>query len=63
MPAAYVDLEMLFIDSVLCGALRNLLRLRGLLAWIIGLLTDLLSGNESAIEYEGGFSSCSPVHT
>ena len=50
-------------DSVHGKALWDLLCLRGIPAGIIGLLTGLYSGTESAVKWEGGVSSFFPVHT
>ena len=60
MLAAYVDLKKAF-DSVHREALWDLLRLRGIPAGIIGLLTGLYSGTESAVKYGAGVSSFFPV--
>ena len=51
MLAAYVDLK------------RDLLRLRGIPAKIIGLLTGLYFGTVSAVKCGGGVSSVFPVNT
>ena len=62
MFAAYVDLKKTFV-SVHREALWDLLRFRGIPAGIIGLLSGLYSGTESAIKCDGGVSSFFPVHT
>ena len=59
--AAYVDLKKAF-DSVYREALWDLLRLRGIPARIIGLLTGLYSGTESAVKCGGGVSCFFPVN-
>ena len=61
MLTAYVDLKKAF-DSVHCQALWDLLRLHGIPAWIIGLLSGLYSRTEIAVKWWGGVSSF-PVHT
>lgn len=61
MLAAYVDLKKAF-DSVHREALWDLLRLRGIPARIIGLLTGLYSGTESAVKCGGGTSCFFPVN-
>ena len=48
--------------SVHREALWDLLRLHGIPARIIGLLSGLYSGTESAVECDGGVSSFFPVH-
>ena len=58
--AAYVDLKKAF-DSVHRESLWNVLRLRGVPAGIIGLITGLYSGTESAVKYGGSVSSFFPV--
>ena len=58
--AAYVDLKKAF-DSVHRESLWNVLRLRGVPAGIIGLITGLYSGTESAVKYGGNVSSFFPV--
>ena len=60
--AAYVDLKKAF-DSVHREALWDLLRLRGIPARIIGLLTGLYTGTESAVKCGGGVSGFFPVNT
>ena len=62
MLAAYVDLKKAF-DSVHRETLWDLLRLRGIPARIIGLLTGLYSGTVSAVKCGGGESSFFPVNT
>ena len=66
MLAACVDLKKAF-DSVHREALLYILRLRGIPAWIIGLLSGLYYGTENAVECvqggRGGVSSFFPVHT
>ncbi|MEL6802745.1 MAG: reverse transcriptase domain-containing protein, partial [Bacteroidota bacterium] len=62
MLAAYVDLKKAF-DSVHREALWDLLRLRGIPARIIDLLTGLYSGTESAVKCGGGASGFFPVNT
>ena len=63
MLAAYVDLKKAF-DSVHREALWDLLRLRGIPARIIDLLTGLYSGTESAVKCGGaGVSSFFPVNS
>ena len=62
MLAAYVDLKKAF-DSVHREALWELLRLRGIPARIIGLLTGLYTGTESAVKFGGGVSSFFPVNS
>ena len=61
MLASYVDLKKAF-DSVHREALWDLLRLRGIPARIIGLLTGLYSGTESAVKCGGGVSCFFPVN-
>ncbi len=58
--AACVDLKKAF-DSVHRESLWSLLRLRGVPAGILGLLTGLYSGAESAVKCGGGVSSFFPV--
>ena len=53
MLASYVDLKKAF-DSVHREALWDLLRLRGIPAGIIGLLSGLYTGAESAVKCKGG---------
>ena len=53
MLTAYVDLQNAF-DSVHPDAIWNLLCLRGIPAVIIGLLSGLYSGTESAVKYRRG---------
>ena len=53
MLAAYVDLKKAF-DSVHRESLWDLLRIRGIPAGIINLLTGLYSGTESAVKCGGG---------
>ena len=62
MLAAYVDLKKAF-DSVHREAIWDLLRVRGISAGIIGLLSGLYFGTESAMKCGGGVSSFFPVHT
>ncbi|KAG0713639.1 Pikachurin [Chionoecetes opilio] len=62
MLAAYVDLKKAF-DSVHRESLWDLLRLRGIPARTIGLMTGLYSGTESAVKCGGGVSSFFPVNT
>ena len=62
MLAAYVDLKEAF-DSVLHEALWDLLRLIGIPLGIVGLLTGLYSGTESAVKCGAGVSSFFPVST
>ena len=62
MLAAYVDLKKAF-DSVHRETLCDLLRLRGIPARIIGLLTGLYSGTVRAVKCGGGVSSFFPVNT
>ena len=62
MLAAYVDLKKAF-DSVHREALWELLSLRGIPPGIIGLLSALHSGTESAVKCEGGISDFFPVPT
>ena len=62
MLAAYVDVKKTF-DLVHRETLWNLLRLRGIPARIIGLLTGLYSGTVSAVKCGGGVSSFFPVNT
>ncbi|KAG0722631.1 Retrovirus-related Pol polyprotein from type-1 retrotransposable element R2 [Chionoecetes opilio] len=62
MLAPYVDLKKAF-DSVHRESLWDLLRLRGIPARTIGLMTGLYSGTESAVKCRGGVSSFFPVNT
>ncbi|KAG0729261.1 Retrovirus-related Pol polyprotein from type-2 retrotransposable element R2DM [Chionoecetes opilio] len=62
MLAAYVDLKKAF-DSVHHESLWDLLRLRGIPARTIGLITGLYSGTESAVKCGAGVSSFFPVNT
>ena len=62
MLAAYVNLKKA-LDSVHRETLWNLLRLRGIRARIICLLTDLYSGTVNAVKCGGGVSSFFPVNT
>ncbi|KAG0726080.1 Retrovirus-related Pol polyprotein from type-1 retrotransposable element R2 [Chionoecetes opilio] len=62
MHAAYVDLKKAF-DSVHRESLWDLLRLRGIPARTIGLMTGLYSGTESAVKCGAGVSSFFPVNT
>ncbi|KAG0728096.1 putative protein in type-1 retrotransposable element R1DM [Chionoecetes opilio] len=62
MLAAYVDLKKAF-DSVHRESLWDLLRLRGIPARTIGLITGLYSGTESAVKCGAGVSSFFPVNT
>ena len=62
MLAAYVDLKKAF-DSVHRETLWDLLRLRGISARIIDLLTGLYSGTVSAVKCGGSVSSFFPVNT
>ena len=62
MHAAYVDLKMAF-DSVHRETIWDLLRLHGILARIIGLLTSLNSETVSAVKCGGGVFSFFPVNT
>ncbi|KAG0723422.1 Transposon TX1 uncharacterized protein [Chionoecetes opilio] len=62
MLAAYVDLKKAF-DSVHRESLWDLLRLRGIPARTIGLITGLYSGTESAVKCRAGVSSFFPVNT
>ncbi|KAG0726185.1 LINE-1 retrotransposable element ORF2 protein [Chionoecetes opilio] len=62
MLAAYVDLKKAF-DSVHRESLWDLLRLRGIPARTIGLITGLYSGTESAVKCGAGVSSLFPVNT
>ena len=50
-------------ESVHREVLWDLLRLHGIPAGIIGLLSGLYSGTESAVKCEGGVSSFFPVNT
>ena len=58
--AAYVDLKKAF-DSVHRESLWELLRLRGMPAGIIGLISGLYSGTESAVKCGGGTSDFFPI--
>ena len=60
MLAAYVDLK--GFDSAHRETLWDLLRLCGIPARIIGLLTGLYSGNVSTMKCGGGVSSFFPVN-
>ena len=60
--AAYVDLKKAF-DSVHRETLWELLRVRGIPARIIDLITGLYSGTESAVKCGGGTSSFFPVNS
>ncbi|KAG0729698.1 Retrovirus-related Pol polyprotein from type-1 retrotransposable element R2 [Chionoecetes opilio] len=62
MLAAYVDLKKAF-DSVHRESLWDLLRLRGIPARTIGLITGLYSGTESAVKCGAGVSGFFPVNT
>ncbi|KAG0720083.1 Hyastatin [Chionoecetes opilio] len=62
MLAAYVDLKKAF-DSVHRESLWDLLRLRGIPARTIGLITGLYSGTESTVKCGAGVSSFFPVNT
>ena len=62
MLAAYIDLKKEF-DSVHQKTLWDLLRLRGIPARIIDLLTGLYSGTVSAVKHGVGVSSFFPVNT
>ena len=62
MLADYVDLKNAF-DSVHHEALWDLLCLRRIPAGIIGQLSGLYSGSESAVKCGGGVISFFPVHT
>ncbi|KAG0711023.1 Iron-sulfur protein NUBPL [Chionoecetes opilio] len=62
MLAAYVDLKKAF-DSVHRESLWDLLRLQGIPARTIGLITGLYSGTESAVKCGAGVSSFFPVNT
>ena len=62
MLAAHVDLKKAF-DSVHHEALWDHLLLCRISAGIIGLLSDLYSGTESAVKCCGGVFSFFPVHT
>ena len=61
MLTAYVNLKKAF-DSVHREALWDLLRLRGIPARIIGFLSGLYSGTESAVKCGGDMSSFFPVY-
>ena len=58
--AAYVDLKKAF-DSVHRESLWEILRIRGVPAKIIDLLTGLYSGTDSAVKCGGGVSDLFPV--
>ena len=60
--AAYVDLRKAF-DSVHRETLWDILRVRGIPARIIDLLTGLYSGTESAVKCGGGISNSFPVNS
>ncbi len=60
MLAAYVDFKKA-LNSVHRETLWSLLRLRGIPAGILGLLTDLYSGTENAVKCGGGVSRFFPV--
>ena len=60
--AAYVDLKKAF-DSVHRGTLWDILRVRGIPARIIGLMTGLYSGTESAVKCGSGISDFFPVNS
>ncbi|KAG0720925.1 LINE-1 retrotransposable element ORF2 protein [Chionoecetes opilio] len=62
MLAAYVDLKKAF-DSVHRESLWDLLRLRGIPARTIGLITGLYSGTESVVKCGAGVSGFFPVNT
>ena len=59
--AAYVDLKKAF-DSVHRETLWDLLRVRGIPARIIDLMTGLYSGTDSAVKCGGGISNPFPVN-
>ena len=60
--AAYVDFKKAF-DSVHRGTLWEILRVRGIPARIIDLMTGLYSGTVSAVKCGGGISSFFPVNS
>ena len=60
--AVYVDFKKAF-DSVHRETLWEILRVRGIPARIIGLITGLYSGTESAVKCGGGISSFFPVNS
>ncbi len=60
MLAAYVDLKKAF-DSLHRETLWDNLRLHGIPARILGLLTGLYSGTESAVKWGGDVSTFLPV--
>ena len=62
MISAYVDLKKAY-DAVHRETLWDLLRLLGIPARIIGLLTSLYSGTVGAVKCGGGVSSFFPVNT
>ena len=62
MLTAYVNLKKLF-DSVHCEAIWDLLRSRRIPAGLVGLLSGLYPGTESAVEYFFGGSNFFPVTT
>ncbi|KAG0716716.1 Serine/threonine-protein kinase pelle [Chionoecetes opilio] len=62
MLAAYVELKKAF-DSVHRESLWDILRLRGIPARTIGLITGLYSGTESAVKCGAGVSGFFPVNT
>ena len=62
MLAAYVDLKKAF-ESLHHEVLWDLLRIRGIPAGIIGLLSGMYSGTESVVKCVGSVSSFFPVHT
>ena len=62
MLAAYVNLKKAF-NSVHREALWDLLRLRGILAGIIGILSGLYSGTETSVKCGGSVSNLFSVHT
>ena len=62
MLAAYVDLKKAF-DSVHRETLWDILRLRRIPAGIIGPISGLYSGTETAVKGGGGVSSFSSVNT
>ena len=60
--AAFVDFKKAF-DSVHRETLWDILRVRGIPARMIGLMTGLYSGTESAVKCGGGISSFFPVNS
>ncbi|XP_076065110.1 uncharacterized protein LOC143039136 [Oratosquilla oratoria] len=60
--AAHVDLKMAF-DLAQRGMLWDLLRIRGILARIINLISGLYFGTESAVKYGGSLSGFFPVNS